>query len=77
MLLTILGKLGNLFQRMHQTLVKWEIQWRFRNFKPSIDLRRLEVHEIDMGNSGRWQESMDNRLPVAHTSVNVNEYIKE
>jgi len=74
MILAILEKLGDLFQRMHQTLVNWEMRWRFRNFKPQINDRKLELDEIDMGNMGRWQASDDQRLPPAHTTVNVGAY---
>jgi len=74
MILAILEKLVDLFQRMHQTLVNWEMRYRFRNFKPQINDRKLEVDEIDMGNMGRWQAQDDQRLPPAHTLVNVGAY---
>ena len=44
---------------------------------PQPNLRKLEVDEIDMGNMGRWQATDDQRLPPAHTSVNVGTYFKK
>lgn len=77
MLTIILTKFRDIVARSHQTLVNWEMRWRFRNFKPQLDSRKLRVDEIDMGVCGRWQATDDYRIPPPHTNVKVSDYNKE
>ena len=74
----VLRKIANWIEQIHTKLVLWEMRRMLKRMgPPQPNLRKLEVDEIDMGNMGRWQATDDQRLPPAHTSVNVGTYIKK
>ena len=74
----LLRKLVEWFEKVHYKLVVWEMRRMLKKMgPPQPNMRKLEVDEIDMGNMGRWQATDDQRLPPAHTSVNVGTYIKK
>lgn len=78
MLHKLLQKFASWVEYIHKKLVLWEMRQMLRRMgPPQPNLRKLEVDEIDMGNMGRWQATDDQRLPPAHTSVNVGTYFKK